>query len=347
MILVNSMKDQAYAKQYEFRSSTEKRRGRFWRVWTLSWFNLTHQWSRSHFLKLVMVFIIFILFLSNLMLLNNIDALLETFSPNEILTNHLWDTFRKFVRFQVLIASPTEVDPVFDTGYSIFMLIGFIMMGSGLISDDLRHNTLELYDTKISRIDYLIGKYGALMLFGNLLFTLPCIFEWILILIGVPGVDIIQALPTLLGIIIFTEVLTLILTSTILIFSSYTNKRLYAGVFAFGFLLMISRVVSSLLGLPDSFSPLMYLDLFTVLSVFSYLITGEKSVIYYDTTITGVDFQLLLDLTGMAGSLVLPFLLFFLVLSFLICIYRLAWMHYHPLYFWNRLRSYLQSFRQG
>jgi hypothetical protein len=341
------MEDQVYAKQFEFRTTEEKRRGRIWRVWTVSWFNLTHQWNRSRFLKLVMVFIIFILLLSNVMLLNNIDALLETFTPNELLSNHLWDTFRKFVRFQVLIASPTEVDPVFDTGYSVFMLIGFIMMGSGLISDDLRYKTLELYDTKISRLDYLLGKYGALLLFGNILFTFPCICEWFLIVIGVPGVDIIQALPTLLGVVIFTEALTLILTSTILIFSSYTNKRLYAGVFSFGFLLMLSRVISSLVGVPESFSPLMYLDLFTVLSVFSYLITGESSVIYYNTTNTGIDFELLLDLTGTAGSLVLPFLLVFLVLSFLICIYRLAWLHYHPLYFWNRLRSSIQSFRRG
>jgi hypothetical protein len=329
------VKDQSYVKQFEFRSLNEARRGRAWRIWSVAWFNLAHQWKRSRFLKFVMVFIIFILLLSNLMLLNSINILLETFTPNEVLTNHLWGTFRKFVRFQVLIASPSELNPVFDTGYSIFMLIGFIIMGSGLISDDLQHQALELYDTKISRLDYLLGKYGALLLFGNVLFTIPCICEWFLIVIGVPGVDIIQAIPVLLGVIIFTEVLTLILTSIILTFSSFTHKRLFAGVFAFGFLLLNSKVISALVGLPDTFSPVMYLDLFTVLSVFSYLITGETKVNYYDTTTTGVDFSLLIDLTGLAGSLVLPFILFFLFLSFLICFYRLVWYHSHPLCFWK------------
>ena len=330
------MKDQAYAKKFEFRSWNEARRGRAWRIWSVAWFNLTLQWKRSRFLKLIMVFIIFILLFSNLWLLNNIDILLETFTPNEVLENHLWGTFRKFVRFQVLITSPSELDPVFDTGYSIFMLIGFIMMGSGLISDDLQHQALELYDTKINRIDFLLGKYGALLLFGNVLFTFPCICEWFLVVIGVPQVDIIQAIPILLGIIIFTEVLTLILTSIILAFSSLTQKRLFAGVFTFGFLLLTSKVISALVGFSDTFTPIMYLDLFTVLSVFSYLITGEKSVIYYDTSVTGVDFSLLIDLTSLAGSLVLPFILFFLFLGFLICTYRLVWYHSHPLYFWKQ-----------
>ena len=330
------MKDQAYAKKFEFRSWNEARRGRAWRIWSVAWFNLTLQWKRSRFLKLIMVFIIFILLLSNLWLLNNINILLETFTPNEVLENHLWGTFRKFVRFQVLITSPSELDPVFDTGYSIFMLIGFIMMGSGLISDDLQHQAFELYDTKINRIDFLLGKYGALLLFGNVLFTFPCICEWFLVVIGVPQVDIIQAIPILLGIIIFTEVLTLILTSIILAFSSLTQKRLFAGVFTFGFLLLTSKVISALVGLSDTFTPIMYLDLFTVLSVFSYLITGEKSVIYYDTSVTGVDFSLLIDLTSLAGSLVLPFILFFLFLGFLICTYRLVWYHSHPLYFWKQ-----------
>jgi len=325
----------AYVKQIEFRSMDEERRGRVWRIWCVAWFNFILQWRRSRILKFVMVFIIFIILLSNLMLLNSINMLLETFTPNEVLVNHLWGTFRKFVRFQVLIASPSELNPVFDTGYSIFMLIGFIIMGSGLISDDLQHQTLELYDTKISRFDYLLGKYGALVLFGNVLFTIPCICEWFLIVIGVSGVGIIQAIPVLLGVIIFTEVLTLILASIILTFSSFTHKRLFAGVFAFGFLLLNSKIISALVGLPETFSPIMYLDLFTVLSVFSYIITGETAVNYYDTTITGVDFSLLIDLSGLAGSLVVPFILFFLFTSFLICTYRLVWQHSHPLYLWK------------
>jgi hypothetical protein len=90
----------------------------------------------------------------------------------------------------------------------------------------------------------------------------------------------------------------------------------------------------------------MYLDMFTVLSVFSYLITGETAIMYYDTTATGVDFNLLIELTGLASSLVLPFILLFLVLSFLICFYSLVWKNSHPLYLWKKVSDSIQGIRK-
>jgi hypothetical protein len=256
--------------------------------------------------------------------------LLPTGSPNEILEDHLWGTIRKFVRFQVLIATPDEIDPVFDTGYSIFMLIGLIMIGAGLISDDKKHKVLDIYDSKIDRKSYLTGKYGTLILFGNLLFTLPCIVEWVLLIVGVEGIDILAAIPVLIGVILFTEIMILVLVSFVLTFSSLTNNRLYSGVLAFAFFLSISKVISGFIGVTDAFTPLMYLDFFTVLSVLSFLIQGEKSVVYYDST-GGIDFNLLLDLTGQAGILLLPFLGFFICLSLLICYYQVVWRHQHSI----------------
>ena len=117
------------------------------------------------------------------MLLSGPSYLMQSESPNDLLEDHLWGTIRKFIRFQVLIAAPDEIDPVFDTGYSIFMLIGLILIGAGLISDDKRYKVLDIYDSKIDRKTYLTGKYGTLILFGNLLFTLPCIIEWGLLII--------------------------------------------------------------------------------------------------------------------------------------------------------------------
>ncbi|MHA2224508.1 MAG: hypothetical protein ACXAC8_04855 [Candidatus Hodarchaeales archaeon] len=74
-----------------------------------------------------------------------------------ILEDHLWGTIRKIVRFQVLIAAPDEIDPVFDTGYSIFMLIGLIMIGAGLISDDKKYKVLDIYDSS-SKIEKTVWK---------------------------------------------------------------------------------------------------------------------------------------------------------------------------------------------
>jgi hypothetical protein len=331
------MGEKAYVKTLKFRPYDGSRRGRFWRVVYIAWFNMAHQWRRSRVLKLVVALILFILVLSNLGLLTGIDTLLETKTANEVLEDHLWGTIRNFVRFQVMITSPDEVDPVFDTGYSFIMLIGLIMMGAGLISDDLRNKVMEVYDAKIDRGAYLLGKYGALIIFGNILFTIPCILEWFLIVVGIRGVDIIAALPLLLGVIIFTEVLILVLTSFILTFSSLTRKRLYAGLFVFLFFLVIANIRSALVGPTEVFSPLMYLDFFTVLSVLSFMLQGEESVIYYDTTFSGVDFNLPLDLTGFAGVLVIPVLFFFIIASLSICSFKLIWRHSGSLRFWRTI----------
>ncbi|MHA2305170.1 MAG: hypothetical protein ACXACU_07225, partial [Candidatus Hodarchaeales archaeon] len=191
--------EDTYARKFGIYPYKGTRRGKIWRIWSIAWFNLSHQWNRSRMVKIWLSFIAFILILSNLMLFIGPSYLLPTGSPNEILEDHLWGTIRKFVRFQVLIATPDEIDPVFDTGYSIFMLIGLIMIGAGLISDDKKYKVLDIYDSKIDRKSYLTGKYGTLILFGNLLFTLPCILEWVLLIVGVEGIDLLAAIPVLIG----------------------------------------------------------------------------------------------------------------------------------------------------
>lgn len=323
--------DETYVRKLGYYPYKGTRRGKIWRIWSIAWFNLSHQLNRSRMVKIWISFIVFILVLSNLMLFIGPSYLLPTGSPNEILEDHLWGTIRKFVRFQVLIATPDEIDPVFDTGYSIFMLVGLIMIGAGLISDDKKHKVLEIYDSKIDRESYLTGKFGTLVLFGNLLFTLPCIAEWGLLVVGIEGIDLLVAIPTLVGVIIFTEILIVVLASFVLTFSSLTSSRLYAGIIALGFFLSISKIISGFIGVTDTFNPFMYLDFFTVLSVLSFLIQGEKSVVYYDSTPSGIDFNLLLDLNGQAGVLLTPFLGFFICISLLICYYQVVWKHQHSI----------------
>ncbi|MFX0125106.1 MAG: hypothetical protein ACFFAE_15855 [Candidatus Hodarchaeota archaeon] len=316
------MSDEVYVRKFRFRPFEGTYRGRIWRIWTVAWFNMTHQWHRSRIFKILIFFTLFILIIPNMFLLSGIGDLLEVNTTNEILEDHLWGTVRDFARFQVMIVSETETDPTFDTGYSIIMLIGVVMMGAGLISDDLKYKVSEIYDSKIDRSEYLLGKYGSLLIFGNLFYTLPCVIEWILLIVGIgSGVNIVAALPVLFGVILFTETLTLVVSSIILVFSSLTQRRLYAGLFAFMFFLSSTIVVQSLTGHLDIFHPLMYLDFFTVISVFSYILAGETSVIYYASETKGIVF----DLTGIAGTLVVPMIGFFIVGGLLITSYRIMW----------------------
>ena len=326
------MKEGTYARKFGFHPYQGTRRGRFWRIWSIAWFNLSHQWNRSSLVKFWLCFLAFMLILSNLMLLNGQPtSLLPNGSPNEVFEDHLWGTVRKFVRLQVLVSAPDDIDPIHDTGYSIFMLIGLIMIGAGLISDDKKNKVLDLYDSKIDRKSYLTGKFGTLILFGNLLFTLPCIVEWGLLLVGLEGIDLLATIPTLFGVILFTEILILVLTSFVLTFSSLTKSRLYSGILAFGFFFSITKVISGLIGGTNTFTPLMYLDFFSVLSVLTFLFQGETSVVYNYTSFNGIENNLVLDLSGQAGTLVFPFLGLFICLSLLICYYQVVWKHHYSL----------------
>ncbi|MFX1248228.1 MAG: hypothetical protein ACFFBQ_12660 [Promethearchaeota archaeon] len=316
------MNEKAYVRRFGFRSFEGTHRGRLWRIWSISWFNMIHQWHRSRIFKILIIVTLFILIIPNMFLFVGLDTQLETQTSNEILEDHLWSTVRNFARFQVMITAPDETDPTFDTGFSILMLIGVVIMGAGLISDDLRYKVSEIYDSKVSRYEYLFGKYGSLLIFGNLFYTLPCVIEWVLLIIGIgSSVDILVAFPVLCGVVFFTEILTIVLSSIILVFSSLTQRRLYAGLLSFMFFLSSTIIVQSLIGQTEAFELVMYLDFFTVLSVFSYMLTGENSVLYYSSKPEGI----VLDLTGLAGALVIPTIVLFIIGGLLIGGYRVIW----------------------
>lgn len=331
------MKEETYARKFGFLPYRGTRRGRLWRIWSIAWTNLSHQWNRSSLIKFWLCFLAFMLILSNLTLLSGQPtSLIPNGSPNEVFEDHLWGTVRKFVRLSVKISAPDDIDQMHDTGFSIFMLIGLIMIGAGLISDDKKNKVLDLYDSKIDRKSYLTGKFGTLLLFGNLLFTLPCIVEWGLLLAGIEGIDILATIPTLFGVILFTEILILVLICFILAFSSLTKSRLYSGILAFGFFFSIPQVISGLTGGANTFTPLMYFDFFTVLTVLTFLLQGEASVLYSGKSFNEIDNNLIFDLSGQAGSLVLPFLGFFIGLSLLLCYYQVVWKHHHSLMSYRR-----------
>ena len=330
--------DKPYVRKFELQPFKGTRRGISWRIWTISWFNFRYQWSRSRALKVSVSLILFIVLLSNMMILFGPFSLGQGSAPNDVLEDHLWGTARNFVRFQVLIAASDETDPVYDTGYSLLFLIGLIMMGAGLISDDRKNLMDEIYDSKISRRMYMLGKFGSLFLFGNLLLTIPSIIQWVLLIIGVAGVDILQAVPVLIGVVFFTEIVVIILTLVILAFSSLFENRFYAGILVFGFFLAITVVFSSSLGNTHSFTPLLYLDLFTVLTTLSFLLQGEPSVIYYNS-INGIPVQFPLDLTQEAGILIVPFLIIFSIINIFLCLYRVVWRYQSPIsYVWGFAR---------
>lgn len=76
----------------------------------------------------------------------------------------------------------TDVEAVPPTSYisfflqiqvlSVFVLL--LSSGCGVVSEDLRHRTFQLYFSKpIKRLDYAIGKFGSILLLTSLVSVLP------------------------------------------------------------------------------------------------------------------------------------------------------------------------------
>jgi len=87
------------------------------------------------------------------------------------------DDFQEMIRNagEFLVVNPEWFKHFYASDYLLFwMLIIMVLAGAGLISDDLRHNALQLYFARpLRKKDYLQGKLFTLAFFLLLLTLLP------------------------------------------------------------------------------------------------------------------------------------------------------------------------------
>ncbi|MHA1167203.1 MAG: hypothetical protein ACTSRU_05235 [Candidatus Hodarchaeales archaeon] len=319
------MGEEAYVRKFSFRKYEGIRRGRLWRTWSVAQYNMSHQWQRSKALKILIGFIVFNFVIQNMIILMMKESFLNnplgiSNTPNEYLEDQIRNILRGIVSFQTNISAPGSGTTFTFGGQSILILICVILMGSGLIADDTRYRATEIYYSEINKTEYILGKFGAFLLFGNLFFTLPHILEWGLLVVGIGGVDIFAALPLLIEVIIFTEVVSFVYGSMVLAFSSLTEKRMYAGLMMFVLIFLISMLIPSITYNAKEFTPLFYLDIFTTLLVFSYMLEGAATVNFY------LGFEtIVIDLKGLEGMLVIPIIALFICTGLIIVIYQVIW----------------------
>ena len=276
-----------YARKFSFRSFEGTRRGRAYRVCIVAWDWWIHQWKRSRTTKILTVVLLFFLILTNMLLFTFIDMKRQT-SPNltnkDILEGVLLQLVRGVVSFQTefyAIGEGSESIMMTFGGLSIFIILFMVLIGSGLISDDISNNNTEIYFSKLERYEYILGKFGAFVISGNILITIPFILEFFLLFIGIGGIDFIAALPILLNVIIMSELFILTFASIILAFSSLTDKRLYAGVMAYMYFFTTNMIIPSLAFTTEGEVGLVILfDILTVLLIASYLVVGKTELLY-------------------------------------------------------------------
>ncbi|PWI46970.1 hypothetical protein CEE45_14105 [Candidatus Heimdallarchaeota archaeon B3_Heim] len=283
-----STKNDAYVRKFSFRPFTGLRRGRIFRMWSISWQWWIHEWDRSRAIKVLIGFQIFILFLTNIFVLTFKDIQLQadpTLTTGQILEDTLIPLVRGIVSFQTRIRGESaghgdEFGTSFSIGgTSLFILLLAVLVGSGLIADDITNKTNEIYYSKLEKYEYIMGKFGAFFIFGNVMITLPYVLEFFLLYIGLGNMDFLAVLPVLVHVILFTELVNITYAAIILAFSSLTGRRLYAGLTTFMLLFLANMIVPSLAFAQGGEVGLQLLtDVLTLLLVSSYLLDGESII---------------------------------------------------------------------
>ncbi|MFW9904901.1 MAG: ABC transporter permease [Candidatus Thorarchaeota archaeon] len=327
----------AYVRKFKFRPFDGIRRGRIYRIWAIAWHWWIHEWKRSRAVKVLIGFLIFMFIIMNMFLLSFKDVMLlpdpntgePALTTNDLLENNLLSMVRGIVTFGVSLAMETgdsDESPTFNFGgTSLFILILLVMVGSGLIADDVSNQTTEIYYSKLERHEYVLGKFLAFFIFGNMVLTFPYVFEFFLLVVGLGNIDLLSALPVLVHVIVFTEIITITYSAIILAFSSITSRRLYAGLTTFMLVFTSNMIISSLAFTGSSAGYEIFLDVLTLLLLTSYILFGVTEIDYY--SFKGLQTINLTDGVGLESWMILGAVGMYILLGFLVVIFQVYWRH--------------------
>lgn len=112
-------------------------------------------------------------------------------------------------------------------------MILILIVGPGLISQDLRFNALPLYLSRpVRRIDYFVGKFGVVAYFLGMVLIVPSIIAYVLGLLFSLDLTIIRdTFPLLLSALGYGALMTLSAGTLILALSALTRNSRYVALF--------------------------------------------------------------------------------------------------------------------
>jgi ABC-2 type transport system permease protein len=139
-----------------------------------------------------------------------------------------------------------------DVGLPISMIV-VLLVGPGLISQDLRFNALPLYFSRpLRRVDYFVGKLGIIAWFLAMVVILPSLIAYALGLLFSLDITILwDTFPLLAASLAYGAVVVVSAGTLMLALSSLSRNSRYVGLFWVG-LWFVSGVVASILSGVDA-----------------------------------------------------------------------------------------------
>jgi ABC-2 type transport system permease protein len=113
-----------------------------------------------------------------------------------------------------------------------FSMVLVLLVGPGLISQDLRFNALPLYFSRpVRRIDYFVGKLGVIGFFLGAVTVVPAVAAWILgVLFSLDPTVVVDTFRVLVAMIVYGVIVTVSAGLFMLALSSLTRSSRYVGV---------------------------------------------------------------------------------------------------------------------
>lgn len=130
-----------------------------------------------------------------------------------------------------------------------FSMILVLLVGPGLISQDMRFNAFPLYFSRpLRRIDYFLGKLGVIAAFLGMVLVIPSIIAYFLGLLFSLDITIVRdTFPLLLAAVGYGLVMSLVTGTVILALSSLTRNSRYVALLWLG-VWFVSSITSMIVG---------------------------------------------------------------------------------------------------
>jgi len=137
---------------------------------------------------------------------------------------------------QILNIDPTYFNTYFTGGFLLFMMVMILIFcGAGLVSDDLKHNSLQLYFSRpLKKSHYFVGKASVVFFFLFMLTLVPGLVFIIMKLIFSGNFKFISSYPLLpFSVIGYSLIVTGFFSLYTLLLSSLSKNRRYVAILIF------------------------------------------------------------------------------------------------------------------
>ncbi len=222
---------------------------RWKRVLSTAWVNFLYQWKRSLGAKIVIGFIALVEFFIAWSLINILPFIFSNETSdvkNQILLFFLTNFT---LSLNSLLGGINAYDPNIGLGdvrisfalpLGIFTTLAVILLGAGLFSDDTQYRVIEVYLTRMDKIDYIISKYLALFIPSLLMFALSPFIITLYAVTSINGLKLEVIIQLIIAQIIYQFGLSIFITSLTLLASAHSSRRAYAGMLIFFILFFLS-----------------------------------------------------------------------------------------------------------